>query len=189
MKNLRGQRILIAEDNFISGLALADHLRTAEATVLGPFPTLEEAECHALGADLAVLDVDLRGQRVFRLADTLVRANIPFVFLSGFDLADIPGRFASFARLNKPCLETEVEAAAEAALEDSDVTLDVLVPRLRLSARLMIPDAMAADRLVEATLQLALRETIAPTEVGSIATWLHRLMGQALNDRSTQLLN
>lgn len=189
MRDLAGQRILIAEDNYLSAMALADHFRSARAEVLGPFPTLETAECHAGGADLAVLDIDLRGQRVFRLADSLVRANIPFVFFSGLDLGEIPTRFADVARLSKPCSEEDAQDLAQTVLSGQERSLETLVPRLRLSARLIVPDPLAADRLVEATLRLALQDDIDLAEVPSIATWLHRLMARALADRSQQLLN
>jgi hypothetical protein len=189
MRGLSGQRILIAEDNYLSGMVLAQHFRTAKAEILGPFATLETAECHAMGADLAVLDIDLRGQRVFRLADSLMRAGIPFVFFSGLDLAEIPERFGEIARLSKPCSETDARALAQNTLDEQEWTLDRLVPRLRISARLMMPDALAADRLVEATLQLALQEDMDIAEVTSVASWLHRLMAQALAQRSQNLLN
>ncbi|HOZ34726.1 MAG TPA: hypothetical protein PLM52_17785 [Tabrizicola sp.] len=184
MRDLSGQRILIADDNACNARRLADHFRTAQARVLGPFPTLEEAECHAAKADLAVLDIVLRGQPVFRLADSLLRANVPFVFFSGFDLSAIPPRFAAVPRLGDPFSDL-----AHSVLTDHAPTLDTLVPRLRLSARLIVPDPLAADRLVEATLLLALQDELALSDVRSVATWLHRLMARALAERSTQLLN
>jgi CheY-like chemotaxis protein len=189
MRDLSGQRILIAEDDSLNARLLADHFRTAQARVLGPFPTLQEAECHAGQADLAVLDVSLRGQPVFRLADSLLRANVPFVFFSGFDLSAIPPRFADVPRLGDPFAGLARRDLAQSVLTDPAPTLDTLVPRLRLSARLIVPDALAADRLVEATLLLALQDELSLADVGSVATWLHTLMARALAERSTQLLN
>lgn len=188
MRQLAGKRILIVEDDHLSAWALADHFRSAEASILGPFATLEAAECHALGADLAVLDVNLRGQSVFPLADHLKRARIPFVFYSGHDMAQIPARFADVARLGKPCPIREA-VDLTTTLDRHDATVDEVLPRLRISARLMVSDPLAADRLVEATLLMALESDADLSRITSLAAWLHQLMAKALATRAHQLLN
>lgn len=189
MRQLVGKRILIAEDDHLSAWMLADHFRSAKADILGPFPTLEAAECHAFGADLAVLDVNLRGQQVFRLADNLIRARVPFVFYSGIDMAQIPARFAEVPRLGKPCSALEAVDLAEMTLDRYDTTVDEVLPRLRVSARLMVSDPLAADRLVEATLLLALQDDVDLSGVTSLAGWLHQLMERALAARAHHLFN
>lgn len=178
MQQLAGKRILIVEDDHLIAWMLADHFRSAEASILGPYATLDAAECHAFGADLAVLDVNLRGEPVFPLADKLKRARIPFVFYSGCDLAEIPARFADVARLGKPCSPDEALDLARTHLGGQEATLDEVLPRLRVSARLLVPDSLAADRLVEATLQLALEEEMDLSGI-SLAGWLHQLMARA----------
>lgn len=189
MRQLVGKRILIAEDDHLSAWMLADHFRSAHAEILGPYPTLEAAESHAFGADLAVLDVNLRGQQVFRLADSLLRVRVPFVFYSGVDMAQIPARFAEVPRLGKPCSTLEAVDLAESAMDRHDITVDEVLPRLRISARLMVADPLAADWLVEATLMLALEEDTDLSRVTSLAGWLHQLMGRALTDRAHHLFN
>ncbi|MDX5351110.1 MAG: hypothetical protein LPJ95_10480 [Paracoccaceae bacterium] len=189
MRQLAGKRILIVEDDHLSAWVLADHFRSARASILGPFATLEAAECHALGADLAVLDVNLRGQSVFPLADHLKRAQIPFVFYSGYDMAQIPSRFADVARLGKPCSTRDAVDLAATTLDQHDATVDDVLPRLRISARLMVSDPLAADRLVEATLLMALESDADLSRITSLAGWLHQLMAKALATRAHQLLN
>lgn len=188
MQQLAGKRILIVEDDYLIAGMLADHFRSAEASILGPYATLEAAECHAFGADLAVLDVNLRGEQVFRLADRLQRARIPFVFYSGRDMAEIPARFADVARLGKPCSPDEAVDLARAELDGQEATVDQVLPRLRVSARLLVPDSLAADRLVEATLKLALEEEMDLSGT-TLAGWLHQLMARALEARAHHLLN
>ncbi|MFD1807304.1 hypothetical protein ACFSHQ_01920 [Gemmobacter lanyuensis] len=69
----------------------------------------------------------------------------------------------------------------------AELTIEAMLPWLRLSARLMMADANAADRLVEAALQLALDHPRPLSQVSSVAAWLHALMAQALQDRGRDL--
>ena len=79
---LRGRRLLVVEDDYIvaSDLALSLEERGAEA----------------------VLDVDLRGHRVYPVADALRIARVPFVFTTGYDEWIIPDIYAAVPRLEKP---------------------------------------------------------------------------------------
>jgi two-component SAPR family response regulator len=52
--------------------------------------------------DRAVLDINLRGQFVFEVADALVERGIPFVFVTGYERASVPDRFADVAMFQKP---------------------------------------------------------------------------------------
>jgi len=171
-------------------MILVDHFRTAGAVIQGPFATLEAAECNAMSADVAVLDILLHGRPVFGLADRLRCAGIPFLFYTGHDLSLIPARFHDTPRLSKPATPSDAAWLTWTTLASrAEATLDSVVPRLRLSARLMIDDPMAADRLVEATLLLALQDRVMPNEVDSLGGWLHRLMARALKERALHLLN
>lgn len=189
MQQLAGRRILIAEDNLLSAQQLAEHFRSARAIVLGPCLTLAAAERQAPGADLAILGLDLRGEEVFDLADQLRRSRVPFVFYSALDLSQIPLRFADVHRLEKPVAGDETLEVVLQELGRAELTIEAMLPRLRLSARLMMADANAADRLVEAALQLALDHPRPLSQVSSVAAWLHALMAQALQDRGRDLLN
>ncbi|MCL4067942.1 hypothetical protein M3484_15315 [Pseudomonas sp. GX19020] len=186
MQNLSGRTIMIVEDDYYVASELADHFRAAKARVLGPFPSITAATDYVGDTDLAVLDVNLRGQKVYPLADLLMGAAIPFVFYSAHEIARIPRRFAHIARLPKPH-----EASKAVALLQSQIhtqTLIALLPRLRLSARLMLSDAMAADRLVEATLRLALREHHSLPTLPPLEKWLQRLMERVLAERGREFL-
>jgi DNA-binding NtrC family response regulator len=52
--------------------------------------------------DVGILDIDLRGDKAFGLADELQRQGIPFVFATGYGPEIIPARFADVARWEKP---------------------------------------------------------------------------------------
>ena len=102
---LAGSRVLIVEDEYY----LADDARSAlcdtGAEVLGPVATVNEARTlieAGSAIDAVLLDVNLRGEMAFDVADTLHSRGIPFAFVTGYDRAAIPDRFAGTARLQKP---------------------------------------------------------------------------------------
>jgi DNA-binding response OmpR family regulator len=115
---LAGLRVLLAEDEYLIAFELHDALIAAGADVIGPFPTLRET-IGCVNADtkldLAVLDVNLRGEMVFPVADALDARGVPFVFATGYDQETLPERFAGHMRLEKP-LEAHTVAASIAGL-------------------------------------------------------------------------
>src|ERR1044072_7398657 len=102
---LNGKTILLVEDEFLLALQLEELLQSRGATVLGPFRKLGDAMQAAQREefDFAILDVNLNGTMVYPLADDLLARGIPFLFLSGYSLANLPERFRAVTRLNKPC--------------------------------------------------------------------------------------
>jgi CheY-like chemotaxis protein len=90
--DLGALRILIVEDEYYVADDLARALEGLGATVLGPVATLVEAErlveegCF----DCAVLDMNLRGEMAFPIADRLEAKGIPFVVASGYNSASLP---------------------------------------------------------------------------------------------------
>ena len=86
--------ILIVEDEALIALDLAMTLEDAGADISGPCMTVENALAWAEEADLAVLDVDLRGEDVFPVADRLRLSGTPFIFHTGRqDLAVLRERY------------------------------------------------------------------------------------------------
>ena len=104
-QRLRGLRVLVVEDEFLVSVALEDDLREAGPSLLGPFSALPAvlAGAAAQAFDLALLDINLSGIMVYPLADILLARHVPFLFLSGYTVADLPSRFATQRRLSKPC--------------------------------------------------------------------------------------
>ncbi|HVY51658.1 MAG TPA: response regulator [Devosia sp.] len=88
-----GRRILVVEDDWLIVADLVQELEASGAHVIGPIPTLELAlkkldEMPDMSA--AILDVNLRGQMVFPLADELTRRGIPFVFATAYEADGFP---------------------------------------------------------------------------------------------------
>jgi len=97
--------VLIVEDEFYLADDLAAALSGAGAKVLGPFGRVEDARRlieSGQAVDLAILDIDLVGDRVFPIADLLRERNAPFLFATGYGAEIIPDRFSDVPRLEKP---------------------------------------------------------------------------------------
>ncbi len=52
--------------------------------------------------DLAVLDINLEGEKVFPVADALEARSVPFLFATGYDAGGVPDRFLDVPRWEKP---------------------------------------------------------------------------------------
>ena len=61
--------------------------------------------------DAAVVDVNLRGDPVFPVADASMARGVPFLFATGFDRWTLPERFADAHRLETPIQARTVAAA------------------------------------------------------------------------------
>jgi DNA-binding NtrC family response regulator len=189
MFGLAGKRVLIAEDEYYLASDLAKYLRRLGAEVLGPVSTVQMAADFAEDADAAVLDINLQGEFCFPVADMLAERNVPFAFLSGYDSIAIPSRFEHVSFLRKPTSWKTVAGFLADVSSDAENDVRSLLPKLRLAARLIVSDSEAADRLVERTLELALREIDRrPCDI-DLGSWLDALMAGIVETRGQSLLN
>ena len=111
---LKGKSILLVEDEYLLVQDMAQDFLAAGASILGPAPTVAEAlrlVAAASRVDGAVLDINLRGEMVYPLADVLLARGIPFVFATGYHRESIPSRFDGHFRCEKPVV---VETVAKA---------------------------------------------------------------------------
>jgi hypothetical protein len=158
--------------------------------VLGPCRNLENADMYAVHCELAILDVDIRGRTSFSLADRLIRLDVPYVFFTGYDRALLPQRFSGIEVITKPVApELVVEKLEVASQQAGSGKVVELIPHLRARARRLLSDPLAADRLVERTLQLAIDDPTPWSGRPDLADWLNRLMDRALNAGRAQLMN
>src|SRR3712207_954447 len=90
---LAGRRVLVVEDEYFIADDIARALRKLGAEVVGPLASRDEAlDAFSSGQsiDAAVLDINLRGDAVYPVADALRGRKVPFVFATGYDPATIP---------------------------------------------------------------------------------------------------
>ena len=114
---LKGLRILVAEDNLFAAMELELTLVNLGCQPVGPVGQVDQAMRLALREDLdgALLDVDLRGELIFAVAEELQRRRIPMIFASGYGTDDVfPAAFVHYPRLPKPFGEDDVRRALEA---------------------------------------------------------------------------
>ena len=100
-----GRRVLVVEDDFNVAEAMAFLLAAEGIEVLGPVPTLQ-ATFDLLAVtehlDGAVVDVNLRGELAYPVADALRRRGVPFVFTTGYDTSSVAREAPGVPCLEKP---------------------------------------------------------------------------------------
>ncbi|MDB5445190.1 MAG: hypothetical protein JWQ97_507 [Phenylobacterium sp.] len=116
--NLEGLRVLVVEDESAVAMLLEDMLADIGCTVSASAGSLAEArEVVALGGfDFALLDVNLAGERVFPIAETLANAAIPFAFVSGYGEGGLIEAFRDRPVVAKPFRLGDLAAVISRAL-------------------------------------------------------------------------
>jgi two-component SAPR family response regulator len=118
---MSGRRILVVEDEMLIALTIEDVVQDCGGKVVGPVATLEEALklVEEEEFDAAILDVSIRGSKVYPVAEALVARDIPFVFASGYGDWALPEELRDKPRLMKPftvaTLEEQVRSLYHAA--------------------------------------------------------------------------
>ena len=105
MSGLNGLRVLVVEDEALVSMLLEAMLEDLECVPLGPAETVADGLKLALqadGFDVALLDVNVAGERVFPVAEALEGSGKPFAFSSGYGDAGLPERWRSAPSLQKP---------------------------------------------------------------------------------------
>jgi DNA-binding response OmpR family regulator len=109
--------ILIVEDEPLIAMMLEDFLESLGHSVAG---TCDSVEC-ALdkvkkgGFDLAILDVNLKGENVWPVASLLRERNVPFVIATGGHVDPPPAEFNDAPVIEKPYTVDRVTPAINAA--------------------------------------------------------------------------
>lgn len=109
----------MVEDELVIAMELEDLLRRLGCVVLGPAPSIAQA-LQALDRerpDVAVLDVNLRGERVTPVAEALQEQGVPFVLVTGYGSERLPEKALREAPyLRKPISGKQLASAISEAL-------------------------------------------------------------------------
>ena len=101
---LASRRILVVEDSPLLAEHLQQMLEDFGCVVVGPTGSMATARELATEAeiDAAVLDVNIRGEKIYAVAAMLAGRNIPFLFASGYADWTLPPEYQDIPRLLKP---------------------------------------------------------------------------------------
>ena len=104
---LIGLRVLVVEDEMLVSLLIEEMLADRKCVIVGPFSTVPAAERAAMteAIDIALLDVNIGGSKVYPVAIALMRRRIPFLFLSGYGENAIPHDRPDWRVCSKPFRE------------------------------------------------------------------------------------
>jgi chemotaxis response regulator CheB len=106
MTDLQDKRVLVVEDDYFLAQDISEEISRLGATIVGPAPSLERALTliRDQPVDVAILDINLGGEMVFPVADALASRGAALMFITGYDTALIPRRFAQYAAWEKPAI-------------------------------------------------------------------------------------
>ena len=101
---LAGCRVLVVEDEYFQASDLQRALTSLGADIVALAGDLDDARTQIVrgGFDIGILDIGLRGDNAFGLADELQGQGIPFLFATGYGPEEIPAQFADVTRWEKP---------------------------------------------------------------------------------------
>ena len=111
-------RVLVVEDEALLVLLIEDMIIETGSEMVGVAGTLHDAIklAHTAEADVALLDLNLKGELSYRAAEVLEYRGVPLVFMSGYGLRALSERFRNCPFLDKPFDEHSLERAINAAL-------------------------------------------------------------------------
>ena len=103
-------RILVVEDESLIAHDLVAILELEHGKIVGLVQTVAETLqlLPNLQLDCALLDINLRGETAFAIADTLKATGVPFAFVTGYMDSAVPERHRDRRIIRKPFVATEV---------------------------------------------------------------------------------
>jgi DNA-binding response OmpR family regulator len=122
---LRGMRIAIVEDAGIIANELKWMLEDVGCLVVGMAPTVQDAMLLTEKEQLdgVFLDLRLRGEVSYPVAETLRDRDIPFIIMSAYDHEQVRSDFRKYPHLQKPfTFDSMASAMVDAFLDGSHLT-------------------------------------------------------------------
>ena len=123
LRQLRGLRMLVAEDELLISQLVREILVALQCTVIGPARNLDEAmqAIRTNGMDGALLDVQLGEVSIYPAIDELVRRGIPFILVTGQASLDrFPALLRNAPILTKPFRAQQLENMIRSTFRPQD---------------------------------------------------------------------
>ena len=116
MDELAGRRILVVEDSPVVAPFTGDLLTELGCVPVGPatnmFAARDLAETEEF--DAAIVDLHIRGEKVYGICEILAARGIPFLITSGYADWRMPDKWQDRPRLAKPYKLDDIREALEA---------------------------------------------------------------------------
>jgi DNA-binding LytR/AlgR family response regulator len=116
-----GMKVFLVEDEFLILMQLENMLKELGCKIGSTASHLNDALTRAetCDADLALLDINVAGKKIYPVAEVLRRRKVPIVFSTGYGQAGIEAPWSSYPVVQKPFLARELERALAQAKEMS----------------------------------------------------------------------
>jgi DNA-binding NtrC family response regulator len=102
--NRRQVSVFLVEDEALIRMMMTDMLEELGHIVVAEAANIKEASTLAQKADfeIAILDINVRGERIDPIAEIIAGRRLPFLFASGYGAAGPPHKFRHIPNLQKP---------------------------------------------------------------------------------------
>src|SRR3954464_3270183 len=114
-------RVLLVEDEALIAMLIEDMIHDSGGEMVGSAGKLTDAVDLARNAqaDVALLDLNLKGKLAYPVADVLRERGMPIVFTSGYGSGALIDRFRDCPILDKPFDQHSLEQAIDTALKSN----------------------------------------------------------------------
>jgi DNA-binding LytR/AlgR family response regulator len=119
-EDLAGLRVLIVEDEFLLAMELETLVEGGGCTAVGPASSVGQALALIDGdaPDVALLDVNLKGERATPVAAALQQRGVPYVLITGYSDAQLSEpELRRAPRVDKPVSSRALTRAVKRALD------------------------------------------------------------------------
>ena len=118
--SLQGLQVLIVEDETLVAMLIEDYLRELGCEIALSASRVAKAmkSIETCRIDAAVLDVNVAGDSISELVETLKKRGIPFILASGYGARGIGSRWPGSLVLQKPFSEADLGAALLASVRN-----------------------------------------------------------------------
>lgn len=101
---VEGTRVILVEDEALLLIEMQDQLEDLGCIVVGTAARLPEATALANSADfdVAILDMNIQGQRIDPVARIIQNRGLPVIFVTGYGARTLPPGIAAPV-IDKPC--------------------------------------------------------------------------------------
>ncbi len=106
-------KVLVVEDESLVAMLIEDMLSDMGYEVVAVAARFDQAleAARTIGADLAILDLNLAGARTDAVAEVLRARGIPFMFATGYGAAGVTAEWSHVPVVQKPFQESDLSRA------------------------------------------------------------------------------